>query len=160
MGKPCFADRRVKLFRQFGKRHFGVLHPQAGSLLQWFGQGFQRAGLFQHLNRKAHLHGCLYGFAHVGGFAVGKAVGFIAHIVIHALFHDAHGGVARAHKGQQIFQMVAGFDIYGVGPLAHGAVGIELILGQNALQLLRKRVPGRKELNVIFLFRVGCRTAT
>lgn len=46
--------------------------------------------------------------------------------------------------------MVAGFDIYGVGPLAHGAVGIELILGQNALQLLRKRVPGRKELNVIF----------
>ena len=33
MGKPCFADRRVKLFRQFGKRHFGVLHPQAGCLL-------------------------------------------------------------------------------------------------------------------------------
>lgn len=55
--------------------------------------------------------------------------------------------------------MVAGFDIYGVGPLAHGTVGIELILSQNTLQLLGERMPGRKELNVIFLFRVGCRTA-
>ena len=46
------------------------------------------------------------------------------------------------HKGQQIFDMVGGLDINGVGPLAQGAVGVKIMLSQHGFQLLGKVMPG------------------
>lgn len=117
---------------QLGQRQVGVGHPQPGGCRQRGGQGIQRAGGFQPADRHLHLHRSLHALAKVGGFAVGKAVGLVAHIVDHPLFHHPHRGVAGAHKGQQVFNMVACLDVDGVGPFAQRAVGVEIMLGQMA----------------------------
>lgn len=55
--------------------------------------------------------------------------------------------------------MVGGLDINGVGPLAQGAVGMKIMLGQHGFQLLGKVMPGREEFQIVAFFRVGHRAA-
>lgn len=126
------------------KRHFGVLHPQAAACCNGLGRvSSAPASSSVSIARRTCTAACI-GFCPCWRFAVERRLVLLRISLYMRCSMMRMAALARAHKGQQIFQMVAGFDIYGVGPLAHGAVGIELILGQNALQLLRKRVPGQK----------------
>ena len=128
-------------------------------MAQGLGQGVHSPRRLQLFNGKLHLYGGLDAFAQVGCLAVGKTVRLVAHLVVNTLIHNAHGRAARPHKGQQIFDMVGGLDINGVGPLAQGAVGVKIVLSQHGFQLLGKVMPGREEFQIVAFFRVGHRAA-